>query len=329
MAAPTLAALATSCASSTRVVETSAAFAPLARLLPGVHEVVERPAGRGLRGLREQARQLAAGRFDAAVVLPRSLRAALAPRLAGIAVRVGYGTRCTRHLLTHAATGWRPLRSAHRSRWFGLLAEAFGPFAGEAPALTPQSQDLEAGERVLRGLGRRRERPLVALEPGASYGAAKCWPADRFGQVAAALLAQGADVVTVGTAASASVERVVARGAGPGLLRAVGHTPSLSALIGLLAQARLLITNDTGPMHLAAAIGTPVLALFGATDPVVSRPLGHGPRQLIFDPEPCSPCFLRECPVPGHPCLSKIGVARVLREAQSMLEARAQSLPGS
>jgi ADP-heptose:LPS heptosyltransferase len=116
------------------------------------------------------------------------------------------------------------------------------------------------------------------------------------------------------------VEARVARAAGGRVLRACGRTPDLLALVGVLARADLLLTNDTGPMHLAAALGTPVLALFGATDPVVSGPAGPGPRVLVHDPEPCSPCFLRDCPIPGHPCLAKIGSARVLREAVQLLD---------
>ena len=87
-------------------------------------------------------------------------------------------------------------------------------------------------------------------------------------------------------------------------------------LIALLAEASVVVSNDTGPMHVAAALGVPVVALFGASDPVVSAPVGPGPRTVLYDPEPCSPCFLRTCPVAGHPCLAKIGVERVLREVE-------------
>ncbi len=85
-------------------------------------------------------------------------------------------------------------------------------------------------------------------------------------------------------------------------------------LAALLADADIVVANDTGPMHVAAAVGTPLLALFGATDPVVSAPLGSGPRRILYEPEPCSPCFRRTCPVAGHPCLERFGVERVLSE---------------
>ena len=122
---------------------------------------------------------------------------------------------------------------------------------------------------------------------------------------------------------SRSRERAVAAVAGAGLIRLAGRTPDLLTLTGVLAQADLVVSNDTGPMHVAAALGAPTLALFGATDPVVSGPLGTGVRTLVYDPEPCSPCFLRRCAVEGHPCLSKIGVERVLALVRGMLRSDA------
>lgn len=320
MAAPTVAAIARALPGAQVTAEVLAPFVPLARLLPGVHEAGPVAPVRGPRSAWAAGSALAARRYDVAVVLPRGARAALAPRLARIPVRVGFGGPGRGWLLTHGVTGWRPLRSAHRSAFYGALALPFG----EAPVgpleLAAPPRALEQAEALLARLGRRGERPLVALEPGARYGPAKCWPPERFGELARLLLAQGADVVTVGTARTRDVEQQVARIAGSGLLRAAGRTDDLEVLIGLLAQANLLVTNDTGPMHLGAALGTPVLALFGATDLRVSGPLGPGPRRLLLGSAPCSPCFLRDCPIPGHPCLTQIGASRALREAQALLD---------
>ncbi len=126
-------------------------------------------------------------------------------------------------------------------------------------------------------------------------------------------------MATVGLASTQPIEQRIAAEAGPTLLHLAGKTPDLGALIGVLASADLIISNDTGPMHVGAALGRPTIALFGASDPVVSAPGGPGPKQVVYDPEPCSPCFLRTCPVPGHPCLTKIGVARVAALAAEML----------
>ena len=321
MAAPTVAAIARALPHARIQARVIAPFVPLARLLPGVHEAEPALDARGVRGAFAASRALSAGDHDAAVVFPRSLRAAVAPWLSRIPVRVGFGGAGKRLVLTHRVTGWKPLRAAHRSLFYGALALPFGVQTEGPLALTAPPAALEAADLLLVRLGRRGERPLVALEPGARYGPAKCWPPERFGELAKALLAQGFDVVTVGTAATRSVEEQVARLAGPGLLRAAGRTDDLLALIGLLARSALLVTNDTGPMHLGAALGVPTLALFGATDPVVSGPRGPGRSVVLMDPEPCSPCFLRDCPIPGHPCLTKIGAPRVLRAALDLLAA--------
>jgi heptosyltransferase-2 len=320
MAAPTVAAVARALPGARISARVIAPFVPLARLLPGVHDAEPALDVRGVRGALAARRALRPMDYDAVVVFPRSLRAAVAPRLARIPVRVGFGGTGRRLLLTHRVTGWKPLRSAHRSRFYGSLALPFGVVPDGPLALAAPAPALEAADRLLARLGRRGERPLVALEPGARYGPAKCWPPERFGELAKMLLAQGLDVVTVGTAATRSVEEQVARLAGPGMLRAAGRTDDLLALIGLLARSALLVTNDTGPMHLAAALGVPTLALFGATDPNVSGPRGPGRRVVLMDPEPCSPCFLRDCPIPGHPCLTKIGAPRVLRAALELVE---------
>ncbi len=328
MAAPTVAAIARALPQARLTAQVIKPFVPLAALLPGVSEALPVGRDRGLSDLWASRRTLREARYDLAVVFPRGVRAALAPRLAQIPTRVGFGGRGKGLLLTHGVSGWKPLRSQHRSLFYGALALPFGETPHEPWALTPPPAALAAADALLARLGCRSERPLVALEPGARYGPAKCWPPERFGELARALLAQGCDVVTVGTAATLSVEEQVARIAGAGLRRAAGKTDDLGQLIGLLARARLLVTNDTGPMHLAAALGTPVLALFGATDPRVSAPRGPGLSRIVMDPEPCSPCFLRDCPIPGHPCLTKIGTARVLREAREMLEGGSGSRRG-
>lgn len=322
LAAPGLAALRRALPTAHLAVAVRPGLEGLAALLPGVDATVSLPAGRGAGAVRGAARALAAGRFDAALLLPRGARAALEAFLARIPVRVGFGAPFQRLLLTHPVEGWRPWRTAHRTRWFALPARAFGaapaPEAPLPPLVVPAASRASA-RRLLGALGRRPERALVVLEPGAAYGPAKCWPPERFGDLARRLLARGVDVLTTGTGAARDLEQDIALRAGGGLLRGAGRTPDLAVLAGCLAQAALVVTNDTGPMHLASALGTPVLALFGATDPAVSGPAGPGPRRILLAPTPCSPCFLRTCPIPGHPCLAAIGVARVEQAACALL----------
>lgn len=322
MAAPTVAAFAKAFPEAELVAQTRGPFLPLARALPGVTAAI--PAGRdnSPRAVRRSAQTLRSYGFDGAVLMPRGLRAQLPAWRAKIPVRVGYGQRRLKRLLTHPVHGWRPLRGAHRRTWFAALLAGLERQPEPDWRLTvPHETELSVA-RLLPALGRQPERPLVALEPGASYGAAKCWPAAYFGQLARRLIEElGCDVITVGTEGTLPIEAEVAAHAGERLLRGAGRTPDVLELAGVLASADVVVSNDTGPMHVAGAVGTPVVALFGASNPSVSSPLGTGIRRVFYEPEPCSPCFLRTCPIPGHPCLSKIPVARVFEEVASLLEA--------
>jgi heptosyltransferase-2 len=196
--------------------------------------------------------------------------------------------------------------------------------------LEPPAGALAWADRWLAAApGRRPGLAIVALEPGGAYGVAKRWGEDRYAELARRLVTSGtADVVLVGTADAAPLhDRIATRAgdAGGRLVKAAGVT-DLSQLAGLLASASLLVTNDTGPMHLAAAVGTPVLALFGSTDPAVCGPRGAGEIRVLYERVACSPCYLKECPVEGHPCLDRFEVGRVEAVARDMLErARARS----
>lgn len=319
MAAPSVAAIHAARPEAELVASIKGPFTSLAAQLPGVTRVIAAGRDRSPGDLAASRKALRALDLDCAVILPRSTRAQLAPWRAGIAQRVGFAGRGRGFLLTHGVQGWKPYRGAHRSAWFGLLARTFGAEPGAAWLLDVPAEGRAEARRLLARLGRDPAKPLVVLEPGASYGPAKCWPAASFGALAARLRADGCDVATVGTDDTKPVEAAVAKAAGGGILQTAGRTPDLLALLGVLAEAALVVSNDTGPMHLAAAVGAPVLALFGATDPVVSSPLGQRARHLVYEPEPCSPCFLRTCPIPGHPCLTKLGVGRIHRAARDLL----------
>jgi heptosyltransferase-2 len=156
----------------------------------------------------------------------------------------------------------------------------------------------------------------VVLQPGATYGPAKRWSADRFGEVARALCAAGATVaVAGGPGDEEAVGRVVS--AAP-VLDFSGRT-RVGVLGAALEAADVVITNDTGPMHLAAAVGTPTVAIFGSTNPVWTAPFG--PRHhVVREPVPCSPCYQRDCSI-GYLCLEGIPAERVLASAQAVLEA--------
>jgi heptosyltransferase-2 len=307
MAAPSVAALARAALQAEFVACAKPSAGPLAALLPGVARTISPARGRGLVGARREARALRAEGFDAAVVFPRSTRAVLPTAFARIPVRVGFSSEGRALWLTHPVRGFRRLRLAHRSAYYGALLRPFGLEPGGPWRLDPpEDAKAWAGAFLAESPARRAGARLVAFEAAAAYGPAKRWPAASFSTLARALREDGVDVVVVGTEDTRPVEDEIA--ALVPVVRAAGRT-DLVRLAALLARADAVVANDTGPMHLAAAVGTPVVALFGATDPEISGPRG-APATVLRNLVPCAPCFLRECPVPGHPCLAGIAPER-------------------
>ncbi len=287
------------------------AVAPLFQLVPGIDDVVEvsRPSG-ALAGWRELGRELRErGAFDAAVLLPNSYRTALMAVRAGIPERWGYRTDWRGHLLTRAIA---PPRDTHQVDYYRELARALGCPNGPAePTLAPRDGDRDAAAQLLRDAGWDGRAPLVALAPGAAYGGAKKWPAASFAELAAGLAADGVASVLVGSPADAdtAAEIVSTAGGSATLLNLIGRT-DLPALAGVFALCRAAVSNDSGAMHVAAAVGIPVTAVFGPTNERATAPRAAH-VQVLTHPVWCRPCMLRECPI-DHGCMRGIGAARVL-----------------
>jgi heptosyltransferase II len=261
-------------------------------------------------------------RFDTALLLPNSFRSALTVKKAGIAERWGYRTQWRSALLTRAIVAPSGL---HQAEYYQQLVHALGfPNGPIEPRLTVPAATREDGARIARDGGWNGRAPLVALAPGAAYGGAKRWPPTYFAELANTLASDGVDCVMVGTAADAATaadvrREVQARGGAAergALHNAVGQT-DLPALAGLLASCRALVTNDSGAMHLAAAIGVPVTAVFGPTDDHATRPLGDA-HAVLTHPVWCRPCMLRECPL-DHQCMRGINPAVVAMAARRTL----------
>jgi len=234
------------------------------------------------------ARKLRAGRFDAAVVLPNSIRSALETRLAGIPRRVGYAGKWRRKLLTAAFEG-KPQETPHPARHqvyhYLDLAEWLGADVG-APKLSDFFSTCNPPTGPLK----------IGLCPGAEYGPAKRWLPERFAQAANLVSAKiDCEWLLFGIDSDAPIgEEIVAQLTGP-YTNLIGKT-SLGELIDRLSECACLLTNDTGTMHLAAALSVPVVAIFGSTEPQLTAPLGSKHRVLRHQVE-CSPCFQRQCPL--------------------------------
>lgn len=273
------------------------------------------------RGRRQAARELAARNFDAAVLLPNSLDSALLVWMARIPRRIGYRRDLRGPLLTDPVPP--PRRGEippHQQHYYLELVKRAG-LAGQSPAngvilLDRVEEARQAGLR--RWSERRVESPVIALSPGAAFGGAKRWPAERFAEAAARLAkVTGWTVAIFGSARERSLGETVARMAAERGVRVVNlaGATSLNEFIELAAACRLFLTNDSGAMHIASALGVPTVAVFGATDPEATGPAGPVAR-VVREPVACSPCLLRECPI-DHRCMRAVSAERV---AQSALE---------
>jgi len=287
-----------------------ASIAPLYSLVPGIERVVV------LDGADDAAALRAPG-YEAALLLTNSFKTALLARRAGIPERWGYRADFRGILLTRAVT--RPV-AVHQADYYQQLAGALGFARGPSePRIDLPAAIREDAADLLRRAGWDGSRPLVAIAPGAAYGGAKRWPARSFADVAGDLLANGVTPALVGSAADgpAGAEVRSAIGAGAAVLNLIGAT-DLRALGGVLVQSRALLTNDSGAMHFAAALGTSVVALFGPTNERETSPLGRGRRVVLAHDVWCRPCMQRECPL-THRCMRGISAAAVSGALQSCL----------
>ena len=287
------------------------AIAPLFALVSDVDRTITLDA---TAALRSAAKQLAAERCDAVLLLRNSMRTALWAAAAGIRERWGYAACFRGPLLTRAVVAPSGL---HQAEYYQQLVHALGfPNGPMQPRITVPPRRRETAAVALREAGWDGNAPLVALAPGAAYGGAKRWPAERFADVARALAGDGVQPVMIGTAADRSAAADVERAFGGGgrcLLSLVGRT-DVPTLAGVLAICRALVTNDSGAMHLAAAVGTSVVAVFGPTDERATRPLGDA-HQIVTGPAWCRPCMRRECPL-DHACMRGVETEAVTAAAR-------------
>lgn len=260
------------------------------------------------------ARRLRKFEPDAAWILPPSFSSALFAWRIGARVRVGYRHELRSPLLTVALT--RPQRGEmHLAAEYQALAAAgmggASPSAAsidEVPLLRPSEAGAAAAERLLASRG--ITTPPAILGPGAIYGPAKRWPADRFADLGRRLARRGFAVLVCGAAAERDTCDAVARAVGPGAHALAGET-DLASQAALCARAGIVVCNDSGLAHLAAATGAPTVTIFGSTSSAWTAPLG--PRVAVVQDAPvCSPCFRRTCRI-GTLCLAAVTVARVER----------------
>ena len=258
---------------------------------------------------------------ELAIVLPNSLEAALAARYSGARRRVGFARGGRSELLTDAVAVPEP-RPHQIDEYLLLTTRAGAPAITREPVLSPPAPDeparVEAAALVdAMGVPPRSSSPRIGIQLGAAYGPAKLWPHERVIELCRLAAQHGATPVLLGTADDAApAARIVSA---VGVASLVGRDrPAL--LPAVLSDLDALVSGDTGIAHLAAALGTPVVTLFGPTDPRLSAP--RGPAAVLTHPVPCAPCFYRACPI-EHPCLRGIGADEVYARLLALLEATA------
>jgi heptosyltransferase-2 len=296
--------------------------APVFQLLPEVYQVIPylpKPPATGLMDWLAWLLRLRRQRFDLAVMFPNSLESALVTRLLVVPHRVGYNTEFRSGLLTQVVQGPEKMAGLHQVYRHEGILRAFGRVAADGlPELCLTAEELQTGSQLLQTHGWQPGQKIVALSPGAAYGPAKQWFPDRFAAVAASLVEEfGAFVVLLGSAGDQDAAGKIAAARQFPALNLVGRT-DLRTAFAVMHLADLLITNDSGLMHAAAALFTPLVALFGSTDPFATGPFTPL-ASVLRHPLPCSPCLQRHCPENHYRCLDLITVAEVLEQARYWL----------
>lgn len=279
-------------------------------------------AHKGFWGRERLIRTLRREQFDVAMLFQNAFDAAWITWRAGIPQRIGYARYGRGCLLTHPIAvplkGEIPAHEAYdylellrRAGWIDSL-----PQVNEITITVAEKARQKAMER-LSAVGVRRDAVRIAFASGAAYGSAKCWEPERYAALANRLIADfDADIILFGSPQENDMAARIVGAMRRPACNLVGAT-AISELPALLSSCSLFIGNDSGAMHVAGAVGVPVIGIFGSTDPEGTRPM-TSQFTLIREPVACSPCFLRKCPI-DHRCMTRISVERVFEAARSLL----------
>ncbi len=265
----------------------------------------ERGTGRRIAALRD-------GNFRRAVIFPNSFRAAFVAFAAGIEERWGYPTDLRRVLLTHPVPFAEP-RGHQLDDYAPLLAALGAPrVVDDVPTIRFPAAIRERGRRKLLAIGVHLDRPLFGIHAGGLYGPAKHWGDARYIETIKRLRSEGFDVVLLTSPGErAQAERIATTCNGVPM---VGHDGDVLELAAAMSHCAAIVTNDSGPLHVAAALAIPTVSIFGPTDPDRTVIPGSSSR-VIRQKLDCQPCYERECPLRHHRCMDDITVDEVFSAA--------------
>jgi heptosyltransferase-2 len=274
---------------------------------------------RGIAGRLRLAAELRKHKFDLAIILPNSFDSALVPWLAGIPTRIGKCSDGRTLLLNRRFNPEKPAGACHEVEYYLNLMQHFG-ITGSCtrPQLSITAEEENRATALLAELSIRPDDFVLGINPGASYGSAKRWYPDKFAQVARRLAAEwSAKVVIFGgpgeTAIAADIENRLEGAA----VNAAGKT-SVRELMALIKRCNFFITNDSGPMHIAAAFDVPLVAIFGSTDHTGTSPYNNN-SVVVRNNVECAPCKLRECPT-DHRCMTTVTAESVISAALELFK---------
>lgn len=263
---------------------------------------------------RQRVRALRNGRFRRAVILPNSFRAAMLAYAAGIEERWGYTTDCRSLLLTHRVARELP-RTHQLDDYTQLLTAMNAPRVDdELPTITLPVALREKARRRLASAGIELRRPLFGIHAGGFYGPAKHWGNGRYAEVADRLRKDGFDVLLLTSPGERAQAEAIADSCEG--LPMVGHDGDVLQLAAAISLCSIVITNDSGPLHLSAALAVPSVSIFGPTDP--GRTVIPGASRVVRKTYACQPCYKRECPLGDHRCMTEISVDEVYSAATGL-----------
>ena len=300
-----------------------AVTARLAHRMPEVGKIIETPFQHGRLQLADRwriGRSLRGHRFDQAIILPGSLKAALLPFFAKAAVRTGYRGEPRWGLIndprTRPSTKDDPM--AARFVQLAFAADAATVSTYPYPRLVNYPQNVA---RIFQSIGRNvTSAPIIALCPGAEFGPAKRWPEAHFAAVADHFLQQGWQIWLLGGQSDQAVARNIVRtSSDPEQCVDLTGKTSIEDVIDLLAHVRAAVSNDSGLMHVAAATGTPIVGIFGSSSELHTPPLGRL-TDAVSQTLDCRPCFARKCPLGHTQCLETLGPDRVIASLSALIQ---------
>jgi heptosyltransferase-2 len=291
---------------------------PVLDRMPEIAETIVSPFAHGELRLGDRYRlgkSLRERRYDEAIILPNTLKSALVPFFANVPVRTGFIGEGRRGLLNRSHRLDRKALPLMAERYAQLAETPGEPVQRPLPRVHLAVNEANR-DAAMTHFGLDRSRPVAVFAPGAEFGPAKRWPARHFAALAKVLGARGFAVWLVGSAKERALGDEIAAGA-DGAARNLCGAMDLASAIDVMSAASVVVSNDSGTMHIAAALGRPLVALYGSSSPEHTPPLG--PARIARIQIECSPCFKRECPLKHFKCMIDLTPAQVLVEVEQAL----------